>query len=50
MEGSVRKINLFCLARGALGVDGDVLAVMLIQELDEIEYCSISDLNTKIDS
>jgi hypothetical protein len=46
----VRKINLSCLARGALGVDGDVLAAMLIRELDEIEYCSVLDLNTKIDS
>jgi hypothetical protein len=46
----MRKINLFCLARGALGVDGDVSAAMLIRELDEIVYFSVSDFNTKIDS
>jgi hypothetical protein len=38
------------LARGALGVDGEVLAAMLIRELDEIEYYSVSNWNTKIDS
>jgi hypothetical protein len=50
VEGSVRKINPFCSARGALGVDGDVLAAMLIRKLNEIEYYSVLDLNTKIDS
>jgi hypothetical protein len=28
----------------------EILAAVLIRELDEIEYCSVSDLNTKIDS